>query len=242
MNQRIGVMESTVLRLVGRRGLVRKTERVGERFRLITIGGDDLVERLWHPGYMLQFSFGSWESRAYTPHSYDAASGCFEFVGFVHGNGMGSAWLESVSVGEPCVLVGPRAAINLETIARPLLFFGDETSFSTAAALGATSLGYRVVEFVFEVANPEECAPILQKLGLAHGTVFRREPDERHLDAVERHVLGAFESPRRGIFTGKAGSISRLYKAARRAGVPGKQITNIAYWSPGRQGFSGVQR
>ena len=75
MNQRTGALESTILRLFGRRGEVQQVERVGEHFRLITIGGNDLVDRAWTVGDMTQFSFGGWESRAYTPLSYDAARG-----------------------------------------------------------------------------------------------------------------------------------------------------------------------
>lgn len=43
------------------------------------------------------------------------------------------------------------------------------------------------------------------------------------------------------VLTGKASSIQRIYKALRRAGVRGKRV-NIAYWAPGRKGFSGIQR
>ncbi|MBN9164394.1 MAG: siderophore-interacting protein [Myxococcales bacterium] len=242
MNQRTGALESTILRLFGRRGEVQQVERVGEHFRLITIGGNDLVDRAWTVGDMTQFSFGGWESRAYTPLSYDAARGSLEFLGYMHGNGIGSAWLESLRIGDPCVLVGPRTAVNLDVVTRPAMFFGDETSFSTAAAMRATLHGYRAVSFVFEVTSPENCAPVLDRLGLDEATLFRREADDRHLDALERHVLGAFQPSMRAVFTGKAASIARLYKAARREGISGKQITNVAYWAPGRKGFSGVQR
>lgn len=239
---RTGALESTVLRFFGRRGEVGEVTRVGEHFRLVTIRGDDLERRAWTAGDMVQFSLGHWESRAYTPHAYDPERGALEFVGYVHGNGIGSAWLESLSPGDSCMLVGPRGALNLEAVARPAVFFGDETSFSTAAALRETLSGYRDISFVFEVTSPEDCAPILERLDLARAAIFRRAAEDRHLDAVERHILERFEPTTRGVFTGKAASIARLYKAVRRAGIAGKQITNVAYWSPGRKGFSGVQR
>jgi len=242
MSQRTSALESTVLRLLGRRTMVQNVEKVGEQFQLITIGGEDLVDRKWTAGDMIQISFGSWESRAYTPFSYDATRGSLEFIGHVHNNGIGSAWLESLRVCDPCVFVGPRAALDLGTVARPALFFGDETSFSTAAAMRATPHGYRDVSFSFEVTSPESCRKVLDRLGLSQARLFQREPGDRHLDAVEAHVLTAFGPSTRGVFTGKAASVARLYKAMRRAGIPGKQITNLAYWAPGRKGFSGVQR
>ncbi len=45
MNQRTGVLESTVLRIFGRETQVQGIETLGEQFRLVTIGGDDLVDR-----------------------------------------------------------------------------------------------------------------------------------------------------------------------------------------------------
>lgn len=75
-------------------------------------------------------------------------------------------------------------------------------------------------------------------------TLVTREAGDRHLEDLEPRLLELFASApaTRGILTGKAASIQRLYKALRRAGVPGKQLTNLAYWAPGRKGFSGVQR
>jgi len=242
MNHAMGTLESTVLRLFGRRGEVRKVESVGERYRLVTICGEELVERAWTVGDMIQFSFGGWESRAYTPLSYDRVGGSLAFLGYLHGNGIGSAWLESLKIGERCAFVGPRAAVNLDVVPRPALFFGDETSLSTAAAMRATAHGENDVSFVFELTSPESCAPLLARMGLERATLFRREAADGHLDAVERHVLETFQPATRGVFTGKASSIARLYKAARRAGIPARQITNVAYWAPGRKGLSGVQR
>lgn len=84
---------------------------------------------------------------------------------------------------------------------------------------------------------------MLERLGLTDAIVVQRAPGEAHLEIVEAHVLDALRSSTaRAVFTGKAASIARLYKAARREGIPGKRITNIAYWAPGRKGFSGVQR
>ena len=242
MNPRTSAVESAVLRLFGRRGEVRNVETVGEQFRLVTIGGDDLVDREWAVGDMIQVSLGSWQNRAYTPLSYDSANGSLEFVAHVHGNGIGSAWLESLRVGDPCLFVGPRAAVKLDALPRPALLFGDETSFSTAAALRATAHGDRHVSFVFEVTSPESCLPIIDRLGLSEAKLFRRESEDRHLDAVEAHVLTAFGATTRGVLTGKASSIARVYKALRRVGISGKQVTNVAYWAPGKKGFSGVQR
>ena len=240
-----GILETAFNKLVARRVEVSAVETPSDGFRLITLAGLDLQERLWAPGYMVQVALGGWESRAYTPFAYDAQAGALTFAGYVHGGGIGSDWLQAASVGEERFIVGPRAALNLSKLDRPTMVFGDETSLSTAAAFLATPQGLSGVHCFFEVASVGPCRALLDRLGVTcAATLVTREADGRHLQELEPRLLEVFRTApeTRGIFTGKAASIQRLYQALRRAGVPGKQLTNLAYWAPGRKGFSGVQR
>jgi ferric-chelate reductase (NADPH) len=240
-----GVIETVLHRLVSRRARVGEVEPVGGVFRLVTLVGDDLRDRRWTPGDMIQIGFAGLTSRAYTPLSYDPVAGAVAFLGHVHGHGIGSSWLASATVGEPLFLVGPRSALDLDAMTRPLLFFGDETSLSTAAALRATPEGLRGVTLWFEVDAPGPSRLALERMGVTDPvTLAGREPDDRHLDHLERELVRALAAApqTRCVFTGKASSIQRLYRAARRAGHPSRLVTNLAYWAPGRRGFSGVQR
>lgn len=242
---RTSALESTVLRLFGRSAEVLHVEALGADFRLVTFHGPELVGRAWTPGDMVQISFGEWESRAYTPLSYDPVRGTLEFLGYVHGNGIGSAWLAGLRGGERCAFVGPRRAVDLPALGPPAVVFGDETSISTAAALVRTAHGDAQTTFVFEVGARERCAEALERLGLSHATLVERDSEGRHLEAVEAHVLAALErngAGARASLTGRASTIAHLYKAARRSGIAGKRMNNVAYWSPGRKGFSGVQK
>jgi NADPH-dependent ferric siderophore reductase len=193
---------------------------------------------------MLQVTFSGWERRAYTPLSWDAAEGTTEFVAYVHGSdsgmGIGSAWIASLEAGDRCHIVGPRDAVDLTTLRRPGVLFGDETSFGTAAALRATASGDRDVTCIFEVASVTESRAALAKLNVSGNAILiQREAGERHLDELERLVVATFRSnpATHGILTGKADSIQRLYKALRRAGVSARQVKNKAYWAPGRRGL-----
>jgi ferric-chelate reductase (NADPH) len=240
-----GIIETAFHKLVARRVEVSAVETPCQGFRLISLAGLDLQERPWAPGYMVQVALGGWESRAYTPFSFDARAGVITFAGYVHGAGIGSDWLESARVGEERFVVGPRAALNLNKLTRPAIFFGDETSLSTVAALAVTPEGMRGAHCFFEVSSVDTCRALLRRLGVSCPvTLVTREADDRHFEELEPRLLERFAAApaTRGVLTGKAGSIQRLYKALRRAGVPGKQLTNLAYWAPGRKGFSGVQR
>jgi ferric-chelate reductase (NADPH) len=239
------MLETAFNKLVARRVEVSAVETPCDGFRLITLAGLDLQERIWAPGYMVQVALGGWESRAYTPFAYDAPAGALTFVGYVHGGGIGSDWVQSARVGEERFIVGPRAALNLSKLERPTIVFGDETSLSTAAAFLATPQGLAGVHAFFEVGSVSPCRALLDRLGVSCPTTLAtRDADERHFEELELRLLEVFRAApeTRGILTGKASSIQRLYKALRRAGVPGKQLTNLAYWAPGRKGFSGVQR
>lgn len=239
-----GILEKAFHNLVSRRAVVQRVQAIGPRFRIVTLAGEELANRSWTPGDMVQIAFANWEARAYTPYAFDPRTGSATFLGYVHGNGVGSQWLASTTAGEERFLVGPRSALNLDPVRRPAIFFGDETSFSTAAAMHATTDGVRGVTFVFEVDAIEASRAALAEIGLSDVTLLRRQEGDLHLDDAERVLRAVFEAnaDAKGVLTGKASSIKRLYKSARSAGIGGRAITNVAYWAPGRKGFSGVQR
>lgn len=214
---RAGFVESKLLELIGREAEVRRVESVGPSYRVVTMQGADLEHRSFTPGDMVQISFGGWESRAYTPFTFDPATGTVEFLGYVHGGGMGSRWLTSTSPGERRFLVGPRRALDLEAVGRPALFFGDETSISTAAALRATAAGTSGVTFVLEVGDVAGARDVLGHLGITEEvTLVPREEDDAHLARVLALVQESFRSAgaHHGVFTGRAAAIAGLYPPA----------------------------
>lgn len=241
-----GIVESVFHRLVSRRASVERAEILGDKFRLITLASPDLVGGRWRPGDVVQFGFAGFKGRAYTPLSFSPSTGAFSVLGYMHGDGVASSWLTSAAVGCQVFFIGPRSAgLNLEMLPRPLVLFGDETSFGTAAALPHTSKGAGGVTLYFE-ANDEQASKLaLERVGLSdHLTLVTRKPADQHLERIERElarVLHAVPNTR-CVFTGKASSVQRMYRAARRAGLPTKQVKCVAYWAPGRRGFSGVQR
>lgn len=184
--------------------------------------------------------FDHWELRSYTPLSVDPDTGTTQILAFVPGHGPGSDWVVSVCVGMRCRFMGPRYALSLPKAERPAVFFGDETSFSTAVSLRATPSGHRDVRFVFEVNSFAESRSALGRFGMGDAvTLVAREEGDRHLDRLECEVLDAHRSAGAAhwLLTGKATSIQRLYKALRAAGVPRRQFTNVPYWAPGKKGL-----
>lgn len=243
-----GFIESAFRRLVSSRAKVHKVERVGETFRLVTLVGEELQGRRWCPGDMIQLGFTGFQGRAYTPLSFDPSEGALSFMGQVHGDGVASEWLGSASAGGEVSFVGPRrSGLNLVDAPRPLFFFGDETSVGTAAALlaGADRAGDITLSLEVSAEAELDVRAVLERLELTpHVALFTRKPEDRHLERIKHEMMTVLHASAdaHGILTGKASSIQYLYKAARRVEVPAKRITNVAYWAPGRKGFSGVQR
>lgn len=244
--QRPGRLVSLLLDLSTRQAEVRHVEAIGAHFRLITLEGEQLRGQRWTPGDMVQIILsgatllGPWELRSYTPLAFDAETGAAKVLGYVHGQGPGADWFASVGAGTRCRIVGPRYALSPPKAARQAVFFGDETSFSTAIAMRETPAGYRDVRFIFEVNSIEDARVVVERFGMEDAAkLVVREEGDRHLAAVEREMLDAYRTAEasHGVLTGKASSIQRLYKALKEAGVQGRQLTNVAYWAPGKKGL-----
>ncbi len=246
--RRPGRLTSLLLDLSTREAEVRHVEDVGAHFRLISLASDGFQNASWTPGDMVQVIvsgaalLGPWELRSYTPLAFEPSTGTTKILWYVHGNGPGSDWVASARAGTPCRLVGPRRALSLPKPQRPLVFFGDETSFSTAIAVRETPPKYRESRFIFEVNSLEESRAVVERFGMGGAVkLIVRERDDCHVDEVEREVLDAFGSiaAANGVLTGRASSIQRLYRALRASGVPSRRVTNLPYWAPGKKGLKG---
>ena len=227
-------------------GEVRDIETVEGNLRLITFSGDDIRDMVWSPGDMVQLILsgstllGKWELRSYTPFAVDPKKGTMQILAAIHGQALGSDWFASAQIGTRCRFVSPKHPLSLSKPQRPMVFFGDETSFGTAIAMRQTTQGYNGAEFIFEVGSEGDARAALSRFGLTHATFLSRSADDGHLDALERSVLEASHKAAHVILTGKATSIQRLNKALRSAGLSGRQLTNVPYWSPGKKGLKGV--
>ncbi len=245
--QRPGRLTSFLLNLATHEAEVRHVEKVGTDFRLVTLAADTLRDASWTPGDMMQIIIsgaallGPWELRSYTPLAVEPATGTTEILWYVHGNGPGSDWAVSAGVRTACRLVGPRHALSLPKRERPFVFFGDETSFSTAIAFRETPSGYRDVRFIFEVNSVEQSRAVVEQFGMRNDVkLIAREEGDRHLGEVEDEMVHAYRSTgSHGALTGRAPSIQRLYKALRASGVTTGRVTNIPYWAPGKTGLKG---
>lgn len=244
--QQPGRVVSWLLDRATREAEVQNVEVVAPNLRLVTFIGEPLRGAKWTPGDMVQIILsgstllGPWEMRSYTPLMVDREQGTMQILAVVHGSAPGSDWFASAHIGKRCRFAGPRHALSLMKPQRPMIFFGDETSFGTAVALRATQLGSGGLQFIFEVGSVEESRAILTRFGIAEAVRFvSRQANDRHLDTLEREVIELYRSSAALslVLTGRAPSIQRIYSALRAAGVSRWQVTNVPYWAPGKKGL-----
>ena len=234
-----GRIEGALARLFMKSATVRESRTPGERFRLVTLSGESLRGVRWTPGQKVQMALGGWVNRTYTPLSWDAAHGSTQLLLFLHGEGPGTAWGRALKVGDSCTIFGPRGSLDLNTLDRPALLFGDETSFGLAYAMRFTPQGAGDVRMVFEVTSKKVAEGVLVQLGITNADLIERRSDDSHLSEVEKIAVDHVQS--RSIkscaLSGKASSIQRLNKRLRSFGLSSRQIQTRAYWAPGKAGL-----
>lgn len=232
-----GRMGRTLIRLLMRRAMVVANEALGDRFRLITLDGADFWGVEWIPGQKIQIAMGSaFVTRTYTPIDWDAA-GRLRILGYVHGNGPGSAWVAGVRPGDECDILGPRASLDVSRIDGPIALYGDETSIGLAyAAIHAAAS--RPVVCHFEVDDAQAAGKVVAKLGIAAATtLYERRPDDDHIADMQESLAARIAADASFVLTGKAGTIQRLRQSLKQRAVPAAHIVTKAYWAPGKTGL-----
>ncbi len=234
-----GRIESTLLKLFARPATVTAIEDVSPRFRAITIAGDGLASVAWVPGQKVQMALGGFVARTFTPMVWDAKDGSTSILVFMHGTAPGASWAASLTVGASCQIFGPRASLDLTTLRRPAIMFGDETSFGLACSLRATGEGMRDITFLFEVASIAESQMVLRTFGVHDAILVERRPDDGHIAEVETALAEAvgLRTPAQFVLTGKATSIQRLHKFLKGRDIGSAEIKTKAYWAPGKTGL-----
>ena len=208
-------------------------------FRLIEFAGESLKEDNWIPGQNVQFHLGKLKTRTYTPISWDPAEGTAQFVMFLHGNGPGSEWAESLQTDSPCSFMGPRSSLNFAEVTESSIFFGDETSIGAAVALHRSRDGKQQDRYVFEVSSLVESAEALQRFDLPNAKVVKKAQDLSHLTEVGQTLIDSASGlvAPRWIMTGKAQSIQALRRMFRNLQVALTRLDTKAYWAEGKAGL-----
>lgn len=117
---------------------VSEIETIAPALRRVRFRSDELAKR-HRDG---KFGAGVWtvecrvarkEMRHYTACTWDFASGSFDVLFFLHGDGPGRSFAEDLRVGDDVRLLGPGSRTNVEGAHHVVI--GDETSLGNARAV-----------------------------------------------------------------------------------------------------------
>jgi NADPH-dependent ferric siderophore reductase len=229
-----GVLASALGRLLLRDATVTRVEEVSPRLRRLTLAGPALRGATWLPGDKVQVLLPSRDMRTYTPLGWNVDAGETELLVYQHGESPGAQWSRTVVAGEPCRFLGPQRSLRAPA-GRPLVLFGDETSFAVAKALSGTGA---VVAGVFEVDSRAESDAVFVRLGLGDATAVERRPGDAHLprvvDAVQSELSRLPDAAL--LMTGRAHAIQALRASLKDLGRPRPYATK-AYWAADKVGL-----
>lgn len=213
---------------------IASVEPVGVWFLSVALSGAGLRGASWTPGDKIQVLLPERDVRTFTTVRWDAGTGATDLLLYVHGGDTpATRWARRMAAGDAIRFMGPQKSIRVAAT-RPVVLFGDETSFGLARALAdwrpRGSLGC-----VFEVSSRADAAPVLERIGIDAATI-ERASSAHHGEVAER--LRAELGARPGaalVMSGCATSIQAV-RALLGAGGPRPEATK-AYWAPGKAGL-----
>jgi len=232
-----GPLSQALIRLMMKRATVTAVEPLADGFRLVTLEGTALAGVNWTPGQKIRIAMGSaFVARTYTPMAWDGSEGRARFLGYAHGDGPGSAWLQTLEPGAECDIFGPRPSLDVGGLAGPVTVFGDETSMGLAHALAVRDRA-RTLSCVLEVGDVENAKAVALRLGLPDALLFERTPDDGHLEAIAAVIASRVAIGASFVLTGRAGAIQKLRQGLKHHRVSPGRIATKAYWAPGKFGL-----
>lgn len=232
---RPGGLSRIVRKVLMKPATVTKVERLGERFRLVTLHSPAFRGAAWHAGQKVQIAMGAGlATRTYTPADWRAADGTVRILAGIAGDGPGGAWMADLEPGRTCDVFGPRPSLALERLRAPLVVVGDATSIGLAGALRHEG---RLHHAVFEVDDMAAARIATARLNLDDAVLVERRTHGTHRDDIVRELAALSSSVPTFILTGNGQSIQHIRRGLKGAGVPSGRLVAKAYWVPGKAGL-----
>jgi ferric-chelate reductase (NADPH) len=231
------VVKNTLLKWLTHTATVANVSDPGEHFRLLTLQSDSFKARAPTRGDKIRVVIGGSLLRTYTPFDWNASAGTARLLAYRRGEGAASQWLGGLRSGDSLQVLGPQRSTPLDTLQRPAIFIGDETSFALAHSLQSTVGGSTDVKFLFEVSSAVETQQLLAAVGIRKDSLVERTEGESHLEFLNRQLMELMISsgPRQFVFSGKSSTIQHLSRSLKRIGRSPSDLMVKAFWAPGKQ-------
>lgn len=214
---------------------VLEISNISPYIRKIRLEGD--ISRMnLQIGYANVIRVSETEYRNYTISFHDAKEGIADIVFHIHGNGVGSRYIDSLNAGDELYLSSPRGRKEYDPNVKRQFIFGDETSLGLACSfLPVLRENRHQFQFYFELDEANQNAP--QQLGLENYTVFLKNGlfrDEKRISDLPGFRVTDWQGAN-FILTGNVRSVQAFRKVLKDTGA-GK-ILSQGYWLEGKKGL-----
>ncbi|MFC7348335.1 siderophore-interacting protein [Chryseobacterium zhengzhouense] len=196
----------------------------------------DISEWDFSIGYASVIRVSETEFRNYTVAYHNKENGVFDIIFHIHGNGVGSKFIESLKVSDELFISPPRGKKLYEQNEQHQFFFGDETSLGVAfAILPLLKKNNHQFQFYFELDEENKSVPEL--LELENYTVFAKNNSFRNEKWLNTLPLFQTQEWNKSNFAlvGNAKSVQIFRKV-----LKDKKQGNIysqGYWLEGKKGL-----
>ncbi|MGI9652089.1 siderophore-interacting protein [Chryseobacterium sp. RLHN22] len=196
----------------------------------------DISEWDFSIGYASVIRVSETEFRNYTVSYHNKENGVFDIIFHIHGNGVGSKFIESLKVSDELFISPPRGKKLYEQNEQRQFFFGDETSLGVAfAILPLLKKNNHQFQFYFELDEENKSVPEL--LELENYTVFAKNNSFRNEKWLNTLPLFQTQEWNKSNFAlvGNAKSVQIFRKV-----LKDKKQGNIysqGYWLEGKKGL-----
>nr|WP_315221828.1 FAD-binding oxidoreductase [uncultured Flavobacterium sp.] len=214
---------------------IRDTTYLSPKIKKIRFQGN--VSRLNIPmGYANVIRVSETEFRNYTLIHHDTENDIFDIVFHIHGNGVGSHYINGLTKNDELYISPPRGKKLYEPSVKKQFIFGDETSLGFASSILPSLKEYKH-QYLFCFELEEENHNVPQLLGLDQYVVFQKNNSFSNENWINK--LPIFETDNwldaNFILTGNITSIRIFKKILKEKKV--NRILSQGYWLEGKKGI-----
>ncbi len=226
-----GLLES----LVGQRAEVLATTYLSPYLKKVRFQAN--ISRMnFQIGYACVIRVNETEYRNYTVAYHDSREGILDIIFHIHGNGPGSEYAHSLSVGDQLYISSPRGHKIYDPKKQWQFLFGDETSLGLACSLlPFLKKNKHTFKFYLELDDINKNVPAL--LGLENYSIYPKNKLFYHEEWV-RELPVCMDSrwiEANFVLTGNVKAIQTFRKVLKNNGA--SHLYAQGYWLQGKKGL-----
>lgn len=196
----------------------------------------DLSRMNFQIGYANLIRVNNTEFRNYTTAYHDTEKGILDIIFHIHGNGVGSRYINTLATGDELCISLPRGKNFYDPGIKQQFLFGDETSLGIACALQPIlKKNKHPYQFYFELDEENRNVPEL--LGLKNCMIFLKNSSFRDKKWIRNLPVfhTSYWSEANFMLTGNAKSV-QVFRKVIKEKTSGK-IFAQGYWLKGKKGL-----